>query len=822
MKHSFIIAVLLASLTSIPASPSEKVNKIITDFTKFNTKLVSGANLVSKTVYAENGHSVLEFKYTDCKQGDYHLEFWICPAKHKDGTFEEYNIRVNNIPQNVKLKPTKADWHSIELEGGKTVTLNDGENTIQVISNNKYVPNVEVIEVSPASDPIHIDPGKYNAFRSQIGISDSQFEKGNKAKAYSLSKNTLNQIEYVQTECYDCYKNYPFTYTFHTSQYLDKGELFEILTEQLDDFETIIYFFKTDDPEKYSWAIYPDENKKENPDDEAEDEYPTTEFKINVPVAGSYTILLKPLYRNESGFCNILVNQDVYYENVAVTGNPIFRKFNTDQEYNTFTYAYSGDPMLWIENIKTAENPSGEVTKIEAACDDGDGAENEDDESEWGVNARIKKQYDSTSKYIWLTNYNSLQPNGTCYLYLNCKNAKGVLPYFQYLDPYDAILSGNATSTYNCISWSGGITSYWEWPGLPDSQFYSEDTLEAFDNFYDSRGLTREGANYSNAIVALWALVDKNGNRDYKHATITNGDGKLHGYSWESKAGSLERFFHPRDAVRGNNPFTGYGQIVELYRMKDGTFNSPRDAKTASLYYPELIGIDFDSDELATLKELINDIDNKTKQEFESLYAEFSDNVKGSIHSNPDILRDCQEFKELMSYYNTHPECKFIVFDLLKDNELPAILIFDKLGEIDGTLNKIRRNAIALKKAKGINKSNTYSPIQCNMMRNVKEYLKTLSSDFDIYEQQPKLEDNLNVTVESGQIVIESYNGYETNEPINIQIFDQYGNLIESRNNILLTANNKYIVSDIISNYKGIVILKISTADKIFTKKFNL
>lgn len=126
MKYQFIISTLLCTLLSFPVYSSVNNEKLVTDFTKFNTKFVKGENLVSKTVYAENGHSVMEFKYTNCKQGDYHLEFWLCPAKHKDGTFEEYSIRVNNIPQKVKIKPTQADWHSAGLETGQSVAFNNG------------------------------------------------------------------------------------------------------------------------------------------------------------------------------------------------------------------------------------------------------------------------------------------------------------------------------------------------------------------------------------------------------------------------------------------------------------------------------------------------------------------------------------------------------------------------------------------------------------------------------------------------------------------------------------------------------------------------
>ena len=75
--------------------------------------------------------------------------------------------------------------------------------------------------------------------------------------------------------------------------------------------------------------------------------------------------------------------------------------------------------------------------------------------------------------------------------------------YFGNLEEDDAIQSAPASTQYNCISWSGAITSYWEWPPYETSSFYSPNPLTAFDNFYASRGLTRSGATANNGVVAL-------------------------------------------------------------------------------------------------------------------------------------------------------------------------------------------------------------------------------------------------------------------------------------------------------------------------------
>lgn len=794
MKYPFLISSLLCALLSFQAFASVKTEQLVTDFTKFNTKFVKGENLVSKTVFTEEGHSVLEFKYTNCKQGNYHLEFWVCPAKHKDGTFEEFSIQVNNVPQKFKIKPTKADWQSFGLNEGQSVAFKSGENTIKVVSEGTAVPNIDFIEVSPINKPIKIKDSSYKEFRTKIAAEKSEQKLDLQSSSSISEEKTL--YDFIAA------KNVEFKYSFNKSYYLDKNEWFNIAIEGVDDYEAILYFFKDSDPVNYSWAAYPDDQGNASLD-------------IKIEESGYYTILLKPLWNTYGGFCNVVINDDEYFDNVPVSGNSLIFGHTPNQEYNSFTYTYSGDPMIWIEEVTPSENSSGDTTRIESFNDDGD----EDGDFDWGLNSRVRRKYNSKIQRskIFLTSYSSSDPVGRCDLYLNCKTTDSyVLDYFKYLNSNDAITSSKATTDYNCISWSGGVTSYWEWPLSEDSQYYSYDELEAFDNFYYAHGLTRENADSSNALVALWAFVDASGNREYTHASIRNGDGKLHGYSWESKAGSLERIFHPKYALRGNNEDEGYGQIVEYYKIHVRTESSIQDIQTTNLPCPEIVEVNYDSEEQLKLKELINNIDKRTRQEFESLYAKFSDKVKGSIHSNPKFIIDCPEFKELMGYYSIHPECKFIVFDLLGGNELPAMLVFNNLENSDNRLNAIRETA--LKKSKAVDQKNIYYPIQSNMMINAKEYLKGVSAA--VYKTNESTDCDFTVNIEGGQILLE-YSG-QISDSISVEIYDQYGNLIRTYNDILPESHNKYRISDIVTHCNGITILKISTPDKVFSKKINL
>jgi hypothetical protein len=61
--------------------------------------------------------------------------------------------------------------------------------------------------------------------------------------------------------------------------------------------------------------------------------------------------------------------------------------------------------------------------------------------------------------------------------------------YFPSLDVNRAVVTGETSSVYNCISWTVGVTNRWLWPG---------NTLAQFDTFYRGFGLHRS----SNGPVA--------------------------------------------------------------------------------------------------------------------------------------------------------------------------------------------------------------------------------------------------------------------------------------------------------------------------------
>ncbi len=114
--------------------------------------------------------------------------------------------------------------------------------------------------------------------------------------------------------------------------------------------------------------------------------------------------------------------------------------------------------------------------------------------------------------------------------------------YFPNLDVNRAVVTGEVSPVYNCISWTIGITNRWLWPG---------NALANFDTFYHGFGFVRAG----NGTIAAWGLSPSN----MTHGSVT---GTGHGPRWESKCGNDLRIQHGLSELASSS----YGHVVAFYR----------------------------------------------------------------------------------------------------------------------------------------------------------------------------------------------------------------------------------------------------------------
>lgn len=114
--------------------------------------------------------------------------------------------------------------------------------------------------------------------------------------------------------------------------------------------------------------------------------------------------------------------------------------------------------------------------------------------------------------------------------------------YFPSLDVDRAVVTGETSTVYNCISWTVGYTDRWLWPGS---------SISTFDTFYRGFGYVRAG----DGPIAAWGLSTS----DMTHGCIS---GPGHGPRWESKCGSDLRIQHGLNELVGSS----YGRVVAFYR----------------------------------------------------------------------------------------------------------------------------------------------------------------------------------------------------------------------------------------------------------------
>lgn len=114
--------------------------------------------------------------------------------------------------------------------------------------------------------------------------------------------------------------------------------------------------------------------------------------------------------------------------------------------------------------------------------------------------------------------------------------------HFPLLDVDKAVVTGELSAVYNCISWTVGLTDRWLWPGS---------TIANFDTSYRGFGFVRS----NDGPIAAWGQSPSN----MTHGAIS---GTGHGPRWESKCGGDLRIQHGLNELVGSR----YGRVVAFYR----------------------------------------------------------------------------------------------------------------------------------------------------------------------------------------------------------------------------------------------------------------
>jgi hypothetical protein len=644
---------------------------------------------------ALKGTGITQFEVVAPSAGFYYLSFWMLPSKNEDGSYVPYSVSVNDSKDFSVLKPVSDDWQCVLVP--ERVRLKKGNNIISVSCKLPATPNVEHVRAAKTLEDAHMDTKSYASYKRGLEMKELTRLVAASVDTFDYAEGTLSRQ--IENPLYDYeYKlNVPLKYTFYSYLYFQANDTASISTSSSRYFTHVLELFSLENAETYSWS-----KKSKNG---------SASLNIIIPQSGFYCVRVRSYSNGVSGLCDVNINGQ-HIGNVPVYNYGVRCLQGTDWVYNTFTCNSTVDPMMWIEEGSAAPGV------IVAYNDDYYGS----GDFSWGANSRVRKQYTRPVHAVLLSAFGSYNPTGQCDLYMRCKDS-GTAPIFPNLKFDDAIMSSPGSVDYNCISWSGGITSYWEWPPMEGSSFYSPNALTAFDNFYASRGLTRSGATESNSVVDLWAIVGFYGRR-YTHGSVRNGaDGNVHGYDWESKCGDLCRVFHPRHALSG--PY--YGQVVEYY-VKSPSYRSQTLAEEIAEGVSRIEYVDFDDEERALMARSAAQVAPKVDFQFQTLYGKWEDVVKNTPLSNPDDIADCKEYKELLAYCQANKELLHTVFlKLEKGNSLASTkLIGDlTLSKYSNVMEKVRSSFSERVKNNSVK---TYRSIKSNYTAYVKLLLSKNSS----------------------------------------------------------------------------------------------
>lgn len=392
-------------------------------------------------------------------------------------------------------------------------------------------------------------------------------------------------------------------------------------------------------------------------------------LNIYVGLAGYYVVMLRP-NANNSGVTNIIHNGNLLVSNAVIGGRTYAMSSLKGGPLNFFTCRLTGgDTRMTASRYYTSS--------VRGYNDDYSGGGGD---WSWGYASRIKKDFSGIDsvQYAYVCAY-SPTSTGISDLYMGAVNSDVYntnWPEFPSLKADDAIQAAPSSGYYNCISWSGGITSTWVWPPSNYSTYNcsgSYTDVACFDNFYSNNPVrypgawnyTRDGATSANATVDLWAL-----NGSYTHGSVRKpGNNHPHGYDWESKPGGLTRTFHPRNALTNLNG--GYGAVVNYYRH-NGTyarnagfsFETDADAVKAGVAVFDVAHLSGESSK--KLESLLRKKDHSFASRFNELYEAWKKTWEANaIYSDPSMYCKNAEFAALAKH-------------ALENKRQAMLLVFDK------------------------------------------------------------------------------------------------------------------------------------------------
>ncbi|MDR1562215.1 MAG: T9SS type A sorting domain-containing protein [Dysgonamonadaceae bacterium] len=408
MKTKLTLSSLLLSFLVLSGTiNAQKIEE--RNFYKNNSELGGEITIENSVNTIIDNESHTYFNIESPSAGDYFINFWLMPVKHKDNTYSTYRVLVNGIFAG-NIVPQKGNWQAIGLNNKRIIKLNRGNNTISVVAQMPELPSVEFVRLSKTMSRASIssEEERYNDYIERAKASaDKSNNSGVKATSMSLYGDTLSDLGLMSSVASAWY-GAPIAYTFWVKVMFYQGQ--EIFVTSASKNDHFIEFFNADILQFLSW-IHRSEyavNGGKN--------YIATVRAI-IPQDGYYYVRARTYKNCSSSVADININGTHYYENAPLyTCGVLKQQGGNNNYYATYTKNTNTDLFMFIEGTAgriVAYNDDVKTSDYAYASPYGVS----------GLNSFIRENYSMPACAVLVTTYSSTR-SGTCDIYAGASTSQ--------------------------------------------------------------------------------------------------------------------------------------------------------------------------------------------------------------------------------------------------------------------------------------------------------------------------------------------------------------------------------------------------------------
>jgi hypothetical protein len=635
-KDIYLFSLAVCASLIVAAQDTRKLPPAMAEQKIYNNLKAGDVNITGRRLEMLNGIPSCTFDIAVHTTGMYTLQV-LAPIEAGRQAAVDIDGSISGIllKNNDGWQLTRANFRAT----GQQVLLTAGKHQLHFSSSSNQYPIIDEVSLTTSGSDAALER-HWNSLNAQLQRMAAMKPAGNTpADKSNAAHGGANKILTNPAGTYSHQLDESFAYTTFAWYYLTAGTTITFET-QGSTVDPVLHLFNPYNTDAGSWF---------------QDDFAGWESKltVNITATASYCLVARPYTSGANGITNIYKDGVLTQPNTPLGGKLHYNTSSNTGNLNFFTCKFTGNAGADTRLFTLPYNASPFSGYNDDYSTSGDYA--------WGKQSRIKKNFAARQYYTFVCAY-STGTTGTADTYMACLNSPAYSA-FANLKQDDAIETAPGTGDYNCISWSGGVTTSWNWPLDPINVYYlAGNPLGSFDRFYSNTPVkrysgaanyTRSGATLSNAVVDLWAY-----NGGYTHGSVRKpGNDHPHGYDWESKPGGLTRTLHPRNGLHGGAP-AYYGDVVNYY-IPTGTFAARASGTSGIGTDKEAIDAGYDvadKAELSTeanskLQQLNSRVNTASSEMFNKLYDAWQATWEANkAQSNPQRYYQNREGEALLNY----------------------------------------------------------------------------------------------------------------------------------------------------------------------------